>query len=188
MYQPWCDGEYSKPVVLFKLKIKDARAAEVVNRCLPIEVSEDVDDFEFGQDLDIVQTLATGTKTQIMYVSLMSVIMEEGKCGKDRFIKDSHFLSMLELTNIQANEDSEVTLASMLQQVYKKISVIFRSELRHCTESLQLFWLYRNVFSSALLLLKMYARDGYSQIHTKSILTLILKQKDFKSLRRHAFS
>ena len=34
------------------------------------------------------------------------------------------FLSMLELTNIQANEDSEVTLASMLQQVYKKISVI----------------------------------------------------------------
>ena len=94
---------------------------------------------------------------------------------------------MLELTNIQANEDSEVTLASMLQQVYKKISVIFRSELRHCTESLQLFWLYRNVFSSALLLLKMYARDGYSQIHTKSILTHI-KAKDFKSLRRHAFS
>ena len=127
MYQPWCDGEYSKPVVLFKLNIKDVKAAEVVNNCLPTEVRNDAEDFEVGQGLDIIRTLETGTKTQIMYVSLMSVIMEEGKCGKDRFIKDSHFLSMLELTNIQANEDSEVTLASMLQQVYKKISVILHS-------------------------------------------------------------
>ena len=45
---------------------------------------------------------------------------------------------------------------------------------------------YRSVFVGALQLLKLYSRNEYTTLHTKSLLTIILKQKDGASLKREA--
>lgn len=188
MYQPWCDS-YSKPVVLYKLQLDEASAVESVNEWLPCYTLPDQSDSDVvgTHSVDVIQYISACTKTQIMYAALMSVVVGAGCSSSDRFIKDHHFLSIEELKQIAMEPDSERSLAWLLLETYKKITLIFRTELKLCRDAFELFWLFRRVFNSAHTLLKMYAGSNYTRIHTKSLLTIILKQKNFNSLRKHAF-
>ena len=188
MYQPWCDS-YSKPVVLYKLQLTEAGDVEKMNEWLPCYTSTDQGDSDIvgTHSVDVIQYISACTKTQIMYAALMSIIVGVGCSYSDRFIKDHQFLSMEELSKIAVDSDSERSLAWLLLETYKKITLVFRKELKLCRDAFELFWLFRRVFSSAHTLLKMYAGSNYSSVHTKSLLTVILKQKNFNSLRKHAF-
>ena len=186
MNQPtWCAFEEQKPVVLYNLSLTEVGAVQRLERWLPDE-NVDYEDGSANNTPELMECLATGTRTQIMYVSLMSVVLEDGCHTKDRFIKDRKFLPISALKLIFIDDESDVTLHDLLVQVYKKISVLFRSELRQCGNQFSLFWFYRSVFVGALQLLKFYSRNEYTTLHTKSLLTIILKQKDGASLKREA--
>lgn len=180
-----CSFEDQKPVVLYNLSLKEVGAVQWLERWLPDETVNDEDE-NISSLPGLMECLNTSTRTQIMYVSLMSVVLEDGNHTKDRFIKDRKFLPISTLKMILVDDESETTLYDLLLQVYKKTSVLFKSELRQCGNQFALFWFYRSVFVGALQLLKLYSRGEYTTLHTKSLLTIILKQKDGASLKREA--
>lgn len=170
----------SKPVHLYSLRLADVRSVERLDRWLPAADVED--DGQFDEDAD--EWVVTSTKVQVMYLALMSVILDQRPHQKDRFIQNKTFLPLSTLMNITASGEEEPqhpldSLGCLIQLTYRKITSLFRSRISRLETNFQRFWFFRSVFLAAQSLLQQYARDEYTgQLHTQSLLTMILKQKN----------
>jgi len=171
--------------VLCQYKFKDISGLERLNRWLPDTQEVDADvDAVWSESESVVDAISSGTKIEVMYLALMKVVVENGPIYSDIFMERYHFLSLnaLQFKMVQL-ETSTISLKSMLLQVYKKVTMIFKNELKNVTDRFILFWRFTAIFESALGLLKRYVGDEFTQLHTKSLLTLVLKQKDFTTLQ-----
>lgn len=175
----------SKPTHLYSINLVDLGAVENLNNWLPNEF--EFDECEEQVHIDVNERLQTSTKIQIMYMALMSVILDEGFSKTDKFRRGHRFLSINELQNITLSGQLEKqqpfdSLSGLLNLVYKKLTVIFKYQLSKLTDNFSVFWFFRSVFTAALTLLKMYSREEYHQVHTQSLLTMIMKQQDSTTL------
>lgn len=175
----------TQPVHLYSVRLSDLRVISELDRWLP-EPEADEEDIEVQSDT--CTELQTSTKMQIFYLALMSVVIESGMSQRDRFVKNKKFLPLGELKTVTVSGEQEKqhaldSLADLVGRAYKKMSVMFRPRLSRLENNFQLFWFYRHVFQAALSLLQQYARDEFSgSVHTKSLLTILLKQKNPNTL------
>lgn len=177
----------SAPKHLYTIKLNDLSTVEGMGRWLPD--SQESDEAEDYMETTAVECIQTSTHLQLMYLALISVAVEEGVSKKDRFIKNSRFLPIAQLYEITASGEPEKknqfdTLGNLLELSYKKITVLFRYRMQNLESNFQYFWFFRSVFISCLHLLQYYSRDEFTKLHTKSLLTLLLKQKDATTLMR----
>lgn len=171
--------------VLCQYRFKDISGLERLNRWLPDTQEVDADvDAVWSESESVVDAISSGTKIEVMYLALMKVVVENGPIYSDIFMERYHFLSLnaLQFKMVQL-ETSTISLKSMLLQVYKKVTLIFKNELKNVTDRFTLFWRFNDIFESALGLLKRYVGDEFTHLHTKSLLTLVLKQKDFTTFQ-----
>jgi len=173
------------PKHLYTIRLSDVSVVGALDYCRVVNEGDEEDQvFKADTYMDI----QTSTKMQIFYLALISVVFEEGVCKGDRFIKNRKFLPITELKSITASGEFEKqnmmdSLADLLALTYRKLTPIFRFRLKNIENNFMLFWFYRHVFQAALSLLKKYSRNEFSGgIHTKSLLTIIMKQKNPDSL------
>lgn len=179
--------EALNPVSLYKIRVDDFIALEHLNSCLPPEFQTEEDSFIHNESA--YELIQCSKRTTIAYLALMSVIMEHPVSKSDRFINQGHFLSFEELEMITASGKSKKiddldTLQHLMVTCYRKITTLFSYRFKLLDDNISTFWFFRSVFVGASKLLKRYARDELSgPIHTKALLTIILKQKDVTSLK-----
>lgn len=181
--QPNLDLSFANAKCLFTIKLQDVRILVKLNSWLP----ETPPNEEQDNEPDTVDYIRTSTKMQLMYLALMSVVVEEGVQKGDRFTHNHHFRPLEELQEITASGQPEKenefdTLGAMLKRVYRKITTTFRYRLQQLEDNYQTFWFYRNIFLAARSLLQQFSRLEYRHLHTKSLLTLLLKQQDSGTL------
>jgi hypothetical protein len=174
-----------QPKHLYSITLADVSIIDKMDKWAP---QPDTDDEGWQIQPDTCTDIQTSTRVQLYYLALMSVVIENGVNHKDRFIKNKKFLPITELKNITRSgklekQDPLDSLADLLNLSYKKISVTFKYRLSMLDNNFKIFWFFRHVFQSAVSLLKQYSRNEFSgSIHTKALLTLLLKQKNANTL------
>lgn len=174
-----------QPKHLYSIALADVSIIDKMGRWTP---QPELDEDEWAPQPDTCTDIQTSTRVQLYYLALMSVIIENGVNNKDRFIKNKKFLPLSELKHITRSgklekQDALDSLADLLNLSYKKISVTFKYRLSILDNNFKIFWFFRHVFQAAVSLLKQYSREEFSgSVHTKALLTLLLKQKNPNTL------
>lgn len=179
--------EVLNPVSLYKIKVNDFIVLESLDSWLPPELQSEDDSATHNESA--YQLIQCSQRTTIAYLALMSVIMEHPTNKSDRFIHKGHFRAFEELAIVTISGKSKKvddmdTLQHLVKTCYRKITTLFSYRFKLLEDNFAMFWFFRSVFTGASKLLQRYARDELSgPIHTKALLTVILKQKDITSLK-----